>query len=262
MDDYVLQRFARVRVRTMAAAGCETCDPSRVRAAAQELRTWVAGPVAVGTQLHQARLSHTMFAMKPPTWSSLEVAKLLVAFLTPLAVLFLGIWVKRAVGRLEDAQWANRKLVEHRLDVYRHMAEPLNDLLCFFRVIGHFREIRPPDVIDRKRTLDRTFHVNEYLLSEPVRVAYRSFIDGCFLPYQGVGQPAKIRAHIQRQRLERPREWELEWDDLFVASASQVTGLADLTRRYKSLQHAFAQDLGLETELETLGDADESPRLA
>ena len=53
----------------------------------------------------------------PSAWNSLEVTKLIVAALTPLAVVLLGIWVARATRRLEASQWVNQKLIEKRINL-------------------------------------------------------------------------------------------------------------------------------------------------
>ena len=39
----------------------------------------------------------------PSSWSSLEVAKLVVDGLTPVAVVLLGVWVARAIRRVEES---------------------------------------------------------------------------------------------------------------------------------------------------------------
>ena len=52
--------------------------------------------------------------MPPPSdpWNSLEIAKLVIAFLTPLSVALFGWFVSRRLKKLELAQWSNQKLIE------------------------------------------------------------------------------------------------------------------------------------------------------
>lgn len=78
-------------------------------------------------------------------WSSLEIVKLAVAACTPF----------------ERAQWTNQKLIERRIAVFDEMAPLLNDLFCFFRFVGDFRAITPPEAVSRKRSLDRGFRALE-----------------------------------------------------------------------------------------------------
>ncbi len=95
-------------------------------------------------------------------WNSLEVAKLTVAALVPIIVFTLGWPITRAARRIDQEQWTNRKLIELRLELYAAMAPALNDLLCFFRLVGDFQVITPPEALKRKRMLDKAFYVNQY----------------------------------------------------------------------------------------------------
>jgi hypothetical protein len=51
-----------------------------------------------------------------------------------------------------------RRAVERLIELHKEMAPLMNDLMCFFRLIGHFREIDPPEALTRKRQLDRIFY--------------------------------------------------------------------------------------------------------
>jgi len=177
-------------------------------------------------------------------WTSLEIAKLAVAASVPLAVVVLGMPIARAARRLDQAQWAGRKLIELRLELYAEMARPINDLLCFFRAVGNFQDITPPEALNRKRMLDKAFFVNEYLMSEEFSRRYHAFIDACFLMYTGPARPAQLRASLTRQRAERPN-WEDAWDDLLIPETVTPTGLTELKDQYDALMAAFGEDLGV-----------------
>jgi hypothetical protein len=179
-------------------------------------------------------------------WTSLEIAKLGVAALVPLAVAAVGWTITRAASRLDQAQWSQRKLIELRLEVYSEMAGPLNDLLCFFRAVGNFQEVTPPEALKRKRSLDKTFHVNRYLMTEEWERSYEAFMDACFRTYRGAAKPAQLRASRKRQRKERGT-WEAEWNELLVPETETPTGLSELKRHYDALMTAFAQDIGVRT---------------
>lgn len=177
-------------------------------------------------------------------WTSLEIAKLVVAALVPVAVVVLGGQIARAARRLDQAQWTGRKLVELRLELYAAMAAPLNDLLVFFRTVGHYRDITPPEALKRKRMLDKEFYRSEYLMSEEFARRYHAFMDACFLTYTGLARPAQLRASRKRQRAERP-DWEDAWDDLLIADTMTPTGLAELGRHYDALMLAFSAAIGV-----------------
>src|SRR5215210_5268198 len=104
--------------------------------------------------------------MKAGDWTSLEIVKLGVGALIPIMVAVIGYMLNGALKRVEQAQWAGRRLIELRLDLFDKMAGPLNDLLAFFRLVGDFQKITPPDAIDRKRELDKLFYTNEYLMTQ------------------------------------------------------------------------------------------------
>lgn len=174
-------------------------------------------------------------------WTSLEIAKLVVSALTPIFLFVLGYMVTRAARRVEEAQWASRKLVERRLELYEEMAPTLNDLFCFFALVGHYREVSPPDAISRKRQLDRTFHAHAPLFTPEFRQRYEDFMDVCFLPFTGAGQPVRLRASREAQKRERTT-WESEWDAMFAEgeeSSPQQIAIA-----YDDMMDAFASQVG------------------
>lgn len=181
-------------------------------------------------------------------WNSLEVTKVLVAGLTPLIVLTLGIPIARTVRRLDDKQWANRALINRRIELYSGMAPRLNDILCFFRTVGAFQEITPPIVIAHKRDLDKLFYLNRYLLSEEFDRQYQSFMNICFSEYQGRGKAVRIRESSERQRSQRGVEWNIAWSEHFVSDSRQGDGVTDwkvVQERYDSLMGYFSEQLGV-----------------
>jgi hypothetical protein len=198
-------------------------------------------------------------------WNSLEIAKLVVAVATPLIVAVIGIAIGRSVHRLEDAQWANRKLVERRLEIYGEMAPLLNDLYCFFRCVGRFREITPPDALALKRDLDKLFYVNRYLFASDFAWRYERLMAICFQMFSGTGEFAKIRSSIVLQREKRRHaRWEKDWEQLFdpevqatpdssdhseleSAYRAHMPFLLELHAAYSSLMVAFAEELGVNT---------------
>jgi hypothetical protein len=190
-------------------------------------------------------------------WDSLEVAKLAVAALTPLVVLGLGVIVSRAARRVEDAQWSNRKLVERRLDLYDRMAGPLNDLFCFFRLVGHFRDLDPPSVIQRKRELDKTFYVNRFLMSDDFADLYHAYINTCFRPWETAAHDAKLRMSASAQRFERGTSapWKPEWNDLFVTEADEMASKGVVRQGYEGLMKRFAAECGVQSP----GEVGEAP---
>jgi hypothetical protein len=174
-------------------------------------------------------------------WNSLEIAKLAVGALTPIFLFVLGYMVTRAARGVEEAQWASRKLIERRLDLYEQMAPILNDLFCFFTLVGHYREVTPPEALSRKRRVDRIFHAHAPLFSPEFRDRYEGFLNVCFLPFTGAAQPARLRASLAAQKRERTT-WEPEWDEMFAQG--EESSPDQIAAAYDDMMDSFASDVG------------------
>jgi hypothetical protein len=187
--------------------------------------------------------------MAASLWNSLEAVKLAVAVLTPLLLVGLGVVINRAARRVEEAQWAGRKLVERRLDLYETMAPLLNDLYCFFECVGTFREVEPPKAIDIKRDLDKTFYVNRFLFMPPFSERYNEFMAACFKTFTGSGENAKLCTPVSQQKRERGTGWDDAWAAMFVPeeelSSSDMERRTVFTASYTALMECFADQLGI-----------------
>jgi len=187
----------------------------------------------------------------PPTtpWNSLEVVKLIVAGLTPVAVAMLGWWLSRRLKRLEHLQWANQKAVEKRLAVYSELAPVLNDLYCYFDFIGDWKMRDPVAALAVKRAADRLFYVNSALFSPSFRQAYAEFIDLCFIPgplheYDATAK-LKTAVTIRRQMfVKRGQAWDPEWDGYF-APPEAVSSRDAIVGGYRRVMDAFVRELGV-----------------
>ena len=178
-----------------------------------------------------------------PIWNSLEVAKLGVSFLTPLSVAVLGIWFTRIARRFEELQWANRKVIEKRFEVYDDLAAGLNDLLCFFTFVGNWKEVEPPIIVGLKRSLDRKFHLSAPLFSDAFGDHYHEYINACFSTYSGWGQDPKLRTPIGRRREAAGSRWRDEWNSMFEPD---TTSTAEVVRdSYRNLMRCFSAELGV-----------------
>ena len=186
-----------------------------------------------------------MTALARGDWTWLELAKLIVAALTPLLVVGLGVLINRTARRIEQAQWATRRLIERRLELFDSMAPGLNDLLCFFLLVGDFRKITPPVAIARKRELDKQFYVNEALMSPEFAARYHAFIAACFQTYTGTGHEARLRASQQRHMSERAADWNAEWTRCFVQQDSLIVSPTAIHARYRELMTTFAEQVGV-----------------
>ena len=184
----------------------------------------------------------------PQVWTSLEIVKLAVSLLTPVALLLLGIWVTRLAEQFKAVLWANQKVIEKRISIYDEMAPLLNDLYCYFTFVGHWKELTPPEVVAIKRKLDKNIYINAPLFSADFRTAHFGFIHRCFETYVGPGLDAKLRTPISTQDGDRPRAapggWKDSWDSMF-SDLTEWSSRVEIEEAYANLMSCFASELGI-----------------
>ena len=177
------------------------------------------------------------------SWSSVQVATLVVDALTPIAVAGLGIFLARASRRLEQVQWANQTVVTRRLELFADIAPDLNKLLCFATFVGGWKELEPAAVIAIKRRLDETMYANRVLFSQPLFDAYRHFMTTLFATWTTVGADALLRAPIASQWGDRR---DLRWWNDAMALMFSTDDPADndvIQAAYDQLSERFRADL-------------------
>jgi hypothetical protein len=181
-------------------------------------------------------------------WTSLEITKVVISVLTPLAVAIIGWQVTRVGKRIEQAQWSARTVIERRLELHKEMAPKLNTLLCFFTWVGNFRATTPPEAVALKRDLDGLFHTNRHLFGRDFREAYRAFITAYFDENVAAGVDARMKTSRQRLRAERGSAvaWDPTWDAAFAPEPSEPTAVKKQQETaYDRVMAAFAADLGV-----------------
>jgi hypothetical protein len=176
-------------------------------------------------------------------WDSVELARLAVAALTPLAVLGLGLLVARNTRRIETIQYANETVVKRRLEVFGQVAPNLNKLLCFVAFVGRWKEITPNDVLMFKRDVDEVMYTNRLLFSDALFTAYLEFMERFFAMYAAVDGDAPIRARISSSLGDRRRLpwWKAEMAAIFTQQ--KVCEPEDARIAYDQLSAAFRADL-------------------
>jgi hypothetical protein len=175
------------------------------------------------------------------------MAKLIVGALTPIAVLFLGIYVSRASKRFEHIQWRSQKLIEKRLAVYDDLAPLLNDLLCYFTYVGSWRDMDPPAIVALKRSIDKKVYLAAPLFSAEFFRTNTVLVNLCFQTFNEWGQDARLKTHFERRKQSRLENWKREWDGCFASVASDPTAVRDA---YQDVMKAFAMDIGVHSEAE------------
>lgn len=179
-------------------------------------------------------------------WSWLEVAKLCIGMLTPLAVAGVGVYVHRVTKRFEHIQWRSQKLIEKRLAIYDDVAPLLNDALCYFTYVGSWTETEPAAVVAIKRTLDKKLHLAAPMFSPEFFAACMHFQSLCFKTYNRWGAGAKLRTAFLR-RMNAHSAWDPEWQAYFC-EPDEISDPEDVRIAYATIMSVFATDIGVHPE--------------
>lgn len=165
---------------------------------------------------------------------------------TPLVLFGLGFLAKAYADRLES----RRRMVEvgsaWRLEVFRELLGPLNDIFCYFTYQGNWRSMSPNDVTEAKRTADRIVYMNKFLWSAAFLDAYKKFTAVVFLENQGPDRSFLLRANVERHR-ENP-EWEPTWETYFVPEDQRVQRKT-FTAAYDLMISLAVLDLGIASDI-------------
>lgn len=173
------------------------------------------------------------------TWNSLEVAKLAVGVLIPAAIFSASVYITRQTQKYERWKWVRERIFEVRLQRWSEIAPRLNDLRSFFLLIGPFREIDPPRVIELKVELDAIVFANTHVFGRSFMTRYGTFMDACFdrRVYADMGT---LRSSIAMQRRERGR-WDDSWNALFVPEERAKEKPQVVEDAYQALLSTFEQ---------------------
>jgi hypothetical protein len=131
-------------------------------------------------------------------------------------VAIIGVFLNGRLKQIEAQQWRGQELISARLGYYREIAEPLNDLMCYFTFIGSWKEWTPPEIVALKRSLDRAFHTLSPFFGVEVVHAYETLMELCFQTFGQWGADAKLKTSCRRRKSAGTAPWNPEWDVLFV----------------------------------------------
>lgn len=108
-----------------------------------------------------------------------------------------------------------------RSDVYKNIGGNLNDIHSYLNFFGSWKELKPDDVIKRKREIDRQMYTYEPFFTKKMFETYKLYMNAAFLPYaREPGKDAKIRSVIEsidgNRRVHGPKPWQDEWTSAFT----------------------------------------------
>ncbi len=185
----------------------------------------------------------TVATAAEPAWTGLELARLALDALVPLAVVWLGVVVTRGARRIDAIQQANQTVVARRVQVFTEVAVPLNRLLSFATFVGRWKEITAADALALKRDVDEVVYANRLLFSDPLVEAYREFMACLFAMYATVEGDALIRCAVSSQWGDRRNlPW---WDSASAArfATDRASSPEQAEEAYERLSVAFRDDL-------------------
>lgn len=177
-----------------------------------------------------------------------EIAKLVVAALTPLSVALIGVLLAISTRRFERTRWLNQQLIEKRIELLSRALPELNDLYCYFYWVGGWASFSPADMLQRKRDLDRLFHANRAFFTPGAIAEYLAFTDALFRTYASPGVPARLRtgptaSHGERKEV-YPGTWDPHWDHMFADEAER-TDVEIVKERYSALVARLGAEVGV-----------------
>jgi len=181
----------------------------------------------------------------PPVWNSLEAVKLVAGLLTPIVVAVATYYVRKSMRNMEARLLVSQKVVERRLAVFDQMAPGMNDFYCYFKRVGHWKDLTPPDLIKKKRELDKVLYINRPLFSKEFAQRYFSFVlDDCFRTFTGHAKDAQLRADAEQYRA--VAGWRPEWVSCYVSDQAEMRSSQQVETDYERLMTQFTIELGIE----------------
>lgn len=173
----------------------------------------------------------------------IEVAKILLSFITPVIVLILGVWAKKIATKHEKRLSLNDKIIEKRVAIYEEIGKDLNDIYTFLLQIGNWKDFTPAQIVQKKRNVDKIMYVNRPYWSNKAFSAYMSFMSSGFEMFTGVGEDAKLKT-ITYQFKSLPN-WEDDWQKFFFEEGYDNN---NIVLNYQSLMKEFSEQFGFVDE--------------
>ncbi|WP_281541575.1 hypothetical protein [Maribacter aestuarii] len=172
-------------------------------------------------------------------WNGLEIAKLVVSLATPLIGGIIAYRLFKIGQNVEKRQWSGRKVIEKRLDFYDNVGPKLNDLYCYYYRFGNWKELKPTDVIETKRFLDKEFHIYSHIFKENILAKYKVLMDNCFETFTGSGNDAKLKMNLEKRK--NLPNWEENWNELFVQD--EMVDETSFKKSYNELLYVIKREL-------------------
>jgi hypothetical protein len=181
-----------------------------------------------------------MAAASESTGAWLEYAKLAVSALTPIVGGVVAYVVTRLAAAVDRNKSINQEPVKKRIKIFEEVSLGLNDIYCFYLCVGHWSMLDQPKILATKRSIDRNFYINRYLLSKDCFTTYLEFIHEYFEPYTGAALPTKLRLDVGFVKEQIGPKFDSSWAE----SISTKLGSRKIQKeKYEKLMHCLGDDI-------------------
>jgi len=178
-----------------------------------------------------------------PVEINLEVWKIILSALTPVAIVVAGYFINKAIKTREHELTVLRNKQDIRKEIYDEIGPKLNQIFCFIVDVGDFGNYEPPHIIDLKQEINTKFKPYEKLWHDKTINAYDSFMESSYAAYSGgSGTPSKIRATTDEKKaffLRIGKTWKTEWEGMFTKPVDKN----EMVAVYDGLVEAFIDDI-------------------
>lgn len=188
---------------------------------------------------------------KPEVWNSLERAKIFVGLLTPIVIVIITLSINYNINESNKNEEHNKRIFQERQNIYTKIGPLLNDIYCYIMFVGHWKQLSPFDIIERKRELDKTIYISTpYFDSASVFLKYyNNFIDAAFKAGQGWGKDAMLRSNSKLHETAIDTavlKWNQKWDSFFTGE--------DNREQVRDSYFALLRQVSTELDLEVKGE--------
>lgn len=207
-------------------------------------------------------------------WNSLEVAKLLVGALTPIAIVIFTFWtdriqtretinlanqrqkeeasrhsnekdeeIKRHNNEKEEDQKSERfaQVVKYRVALWEKISPRMNDIYTYFLYVGQWKDLYPIDILNAKRELDKLIYSNRPFFTIGFLSRYDTFMSETFL----MGNAWKVDAKLKSPPI---RDKDRGHEDMFAKSPDghYIENTSKIHAAYFDWLSFAAQEMDLE----------------
>lgn len=168
------------------------------------------------------------------------IVPILAVFSPILALLISGLWFNRSLEKLKNRLQMSQAIIQKRAEIYSEIQEPLNNIYCYIKRVGKWKDFTPKDVVEFKRLVDQKMHATRPFWSKEMQVAYKDFMNICFVTNRGHKEDAGITAEVAKYK--NLDSWKEEFEDCYGGTFNELK----FDQSNSNLMSALSKDFGVE----------------